>query len=166
MMRGMKKLTQELRYDGASIDQVHEMLADPAFRERVCEFQRVIRHDVRIEATGDTMTVRIDQFQAADGVPAFARKFVGEEIHILHEEDWTAQEKGNLHISIPGKPGEMNGTALLTEDPEGTTETVNMTIKVNIPLVGSKIEGLISELLTKAFRAEHHVGREWLAGQR
>ncbi len=163
MMRGMKKLTQELRYDGATIDQVHEMLADPAFREQVCDFQRVIRHDVEIKTSGDTMTVMIDQFQAADGVPSFARKFVGEEIHIRQEEDWTSPEKGNLHITIPGKPGEMTGTALLTEDPDGTTETVNMTIKVNIPLVGGKIEGLIAELLTKALKAEQHVGRKWLA---
>jgi hypothetical protein len=163
MMRGMKKLTQELRYDGATIDQVHEMLADPAFREQVCDFQRVIRRDVEIKTSGDTMTVMIDQFQAADGVPSFARKFVGEEIHIRQEEDWTSREKGNLHITIPGKPGEMTGTALLTEDPDGTTETVNMTIKVNIPLVGGKIEGLIAELLTKALKAEQHVGRTWLA---
>ena len=163
MMRGMKKLTQELRYDGATIDQVHEMLADPAFREQVCDFQRVIRHDVEIKSSGDTMTVMIDQFQSADGVPSFARKFVGEEIHIRQEEDWTSREKGNLHITIPGKPGEMTGTALLTEDPDGTTETVNMSIRVNIPLVGGKIEGLIADLLTKALRAEQHVGRKWLA---
>ena len=163
MMRGMKKLTQELRYDGATIDQVHEMLADPAFREQVCDFQRVIRYDVEIKSSGDTMTVMIDQFQSADGVPSFARKFVGEEIHIRQEEDWTSREKGNLHITIPGKPGEMTGTALLTEDPDGTTETVNMSIRVNIPLVGGKIEGLIADLLTKALRAEQHVGRKWLA---
>ena len=163
MMRGMKKLTQELRYDGATIDQVHEMLADPAFREQVCDFQRVIRHDVEIKSSRDTMTVMIDQFQSADGVPSFARKFVGEEIHIRQEEDWTSREKGNLHITIPGKPGEMTGTALLTEDPDGTTETVNMSIRVNIPLVGGKIEGLIADLLTKALRAEQHVGRKWLA---
>ena len=163
MMRGMKKLTQELRYDGATIDQVHEMLADPAFREQVCDFQRVIRHDVEIKSGGGTMTVMIDQFQSADGVPSFARKFVGEEIHIRQEEDWTSREKGNLHITIPGTPGEMTGTALLTEDPDGTTETVNMSIKVNIPLVGGKIEGLIADLLTKALRAEQHVGRKWLA---
>jgi hypothetical protein len=90
-MRGMKKLTQELRYDGATIDQVHEMLADPAFREQVCDFQRVIRHDVEIKSSGDAMTVMIDQFQSADGVPSFARKFVGEEIHIRQEEDWTSR---------------------------------------------------------------------------
>ena len=57
----------------------------------------------------------------------------------------------------------MTGTALLTEDPDGTTETVNLTVKVNIPIVGGKIEGLIADLLVKALRAEHKVGVRYLA---
>jgi hypothetical protein len=38
-----------------------------------------------------------------------------------------------------------------------------MTIKVGIPLVGGKIEDLISGLLLKALKAENKVGREYLA---
>ena len=30
----MKKVSEELRYDGATIEQVHEMLATVAFRDR------------------------------------------------------------------------------------------------------------------------------------
>jgi hypothetical protein len=162
----MKKVSEELRYDGASLEQVHEMLADPAFRERVCDHQRVLRHTVQVKRDGKGMTVEIDQVQAAQGIPGFARKFVGDEIHIVQTEDWTSPAKGNIHVAIPGKPGEMSGTALLTEDPDGTTETVNLAVKVNIPLVGGKIEGLVADLLAKALRAEHHVGVEWLAGRR
>lgn len=158
----MKKVHEELRYDGATLGQVHEMLADPIFRSKVCERMRVLRHDVDIDHDGGTMTVRIDQVQPADGLPGFARKFVGDEIHIVQSEDWTSPEKGSIHVSIPGRPGEMAGTALLTEDPDGTTETVNMTVKVNIPLVGGKIEGLVADMLGKALRAEHTVGKEWL----
>jgi hypothetical protein len=160
----MKKVSEELRYDGATIEQVHEMLATPAFREQVCESQGYIRHTVQIERDGQGMTVTIDQVQEAQGIPGFAKKFVGDEINIVQTEDWTAPEKGNIHVAIPGKPGEMSGTALLTEDPEGTTETVNLTVKVNIPLVGGRIEGLIADLLSKALRAEHKVGVRWLAG--
>jgi hypothetical protein len=57
----------------------------------------------------------------------------------------------------------MVGTALLTEDPDGTTETVNLTVKVNIPLVSGKIEGLIADLLLKALKAENKVGRDYLS---
>jgi hypothetical protein len=160
----MKKVSEELRYDGATLEQVHEMLADPAFREKVCDYQRVLRRTVSIERDGQGMTVEIDQVQAARGIPGFAKKFVGDEINIVQSEDWTAPEKGNINIVIPGKPGEISGTALVTQDPDGTTETVNLSVKVNIPLVGGKIEGLIADLITKALRAEHHVGVEWLAG--
>jgi hypothetical protein len=160
----MKKVHEELRYDGATLEQVHEMLATPAFREAVCDAIGVLRHTVQIERDGKAMTVTIDQIQEARGIPGFAKKFVGDEINIVQSEDWTSAEKGNIQVTIPGKPGEMTGTALLTEDPDGTTETVNMTVKVNIPLVGGKIEGLIADLLSKALRAEHRTGVEWLAG--
>lgn len=159
----MKKVSEELRYDGATIEQVHTMLADPEFRRAVCDAQGVLRNTVSIEESGHAMTVVVDQVQAAQGIPSFAKKFVGEEINIVQSEEWTAPEKGNIHVSIPGKPGEMSGTALLTQDPDGTTETVNLSVRVNIPLVGGKIEGLIADLLTKALRAEHRTGVEWLS---
>jgi hypothetical protein len=159
----MKKVSEELRYDGATLEQVHEMLADPAFREKVCDYQRVLRRTVQVKRDGQGMSVEIDQVQEARGIPGFAKKFVGDEINIVQSEDWSGPEKGNIAIVIPGKPGEINGTALVTQDPDGTTETVNLTVKVNLPLVGGKIEGLIADLITKALRAEHHVGVEWLA---
>ena len=162
----MKKVSEELRYDGATLEQVHEMLADPAFREKVCDYQGVLRHKVKIDATGDGMTVEIDQVQAAQGIPGFARKFIGDEINIVQTEDWTTREKGNISLVIPGKPGEITGTALLTEDPDGTTETVNLSAKVNIPMVGGKIEGLITDLISKGLREEKKVGRAWLDGNR
>ncbi|MEO5653103.1 MAG: DUF2505 domain-containing protein [Marmoricola sp.] len=162
----MKQVSEVLRYDGATIQQVHEMLADPAFREKVCDFQGVRGRTVTIDAQGDGMTVILDQVQATHGIPSVAKKFVGDQINVVQSEDWTSLEKGNIHVTIPGKPGEMSGTALLTEDPDGTTETVNLSVKVNIPLVGGRIEGVVADLLSKALRAEHKAGREWLAGKR
>jgi hypothetical protein len=162
----VKKVAEELRYDGATLEQVHEMLADPAFREKVCDHQHVLRHTVQIKNDGKGITVEINQFQAARGLPGFARKLVGDEINIVQTEDWTAPAKGNIHVAMPGKPVEIAGTALLTEDPDGTTETVNLTVKVNIPLVGGKIEGVLADLLSKALRAEHEAGVEWLGGRR
>ena len=162
----MKKVSEELRYDGATLQQVHEMLATPAFRERVCDSQHVVRHTVQIERDGQGMTVTIDQIQEATGIPGFAKKFVGDEINIVQSEDWTSPEKGNIHVAIPGKPGEMAGTALLTEDPDGTTETVNLTVKVNIPLVGGKLESLMAELVAAGMDKEQTAGAVWLQGER
>ncbi len=156
------RLTHELRYDGASTEQVHAMLADPEFRRRVCDFQRVVRHTVEIIPDGDAMSVRIDQIQAAQGIPGFAKKFVGDEINIVQEEKWSSSESAALTVTIPGKPGEMKGAIALREVDGGVTETVDVDVSVAIPLVGGKIEKLISGLLLKALRAENTVGRDYL----
>src|SRR6478736_6372471 len=88
-----KKLSHDLTYD-APADAVAAMLADPAFREEVCDYQGVLRRDV----TG-----------------------------------------------------------------ERTTHEVRFDIKVSIPLVAGKIEGLISDMLLKALKAENKVGRDYLS---
>jgi hypothetical protein len=157
-----KRLTHELTYD-APMAEVAEMLADPSFREEVCEFQRVKRAMVSIDADDNGMEVTIDQVQAAQGIPSFAKKFVGDEINIVQQETWESPTDGKITVTIPGKPGEMTGTAPLAETGGVTTETVEMTVKVNIPLVGGRIEGLIADLLLKALKAENKVGRDYLS---
>jgi hypothetical protein len=163
MMSAMKAMKHELRYDGATIQQVHEMLADPAFREEVCAAQHYHRWQVDISRSNPGMTVRIDQHRPTKGVPSFASKFVGDETHIVQEEDWSSPEAADLKVTIPGKPGHMQGGIRLAEVDGGVTEIVHVDIRVGIPLVGGKIEGLISDLLEQALVAENRVGREWLS---
>ncbi|WP_323791135.1 DUF2505 domain-containing protein [Nocardioides sp.] len=157
-----KTITHELSYD-APIDAVTAMLADPAFREEVCRYQRCVRYDVAIDVSGETKKVRIDQWQPTKGMPSFAKKIVGEETNVVQEETWTSPTHGDLKMSIPGKPGDMSGTASIAESGVGTVETVTLTVKVNIPLVGGKLEGLIADLLLKALKAENKVGRDYLS---
>lgn len=155
-------LAHETRYDGAGIDQVYAMLADPEFRRRVCDLQGVLRSTVEIVPDGAGMKVRIDQVQAAAGVPSVAKKFVGEQVNIVQEENWASPRQATLTVTIPGKPGEVNGTISLREVDGGVTETVRAEVKVALPLVGAKIEKLIAGLLVKALRAEGRVGRDYL----
>ena len=156
-----KRLVHEMAYD-APAEKVLAMLADPAFREEVCDYQRVLRREVTATETADGFEVTIDQYQAAQGIPSFAKKFVGDEINIVQTESWHGPT-GDVTVTIPGKPGEMSGTAAVVSSGDTCVETVDLTIKVNIPLVGGKIEGLIADLLLKALKAEHKVGREYLA---
>ncbi|HET8560034.1 MAG TPA: DUF2505 domain-containing protein [Marmoricola sp.] len=159
----MKAMQHDLRYEGASIDQVFAMLGDREFREKVCASQHYHRWSVDI-ARDPVMSVRIDQHRPTAGVPSFASKFVGDEIHIVQEEDWATNASAALTVTIPGKPGHMQGSIRLVEVDGGVTETVHVDIRVGIPLVGGKIEGLIAGLLEQALVAENRVGREWLAG--
>ncbi|KAA1418709.1 DUF2505 domain-containing protein [Nocardioides humilatus] len=157
------RIVHELKYD-APLDAVVAMLADPAFRNEVCVNQRATRHSVKIDGVqGDPMKVLIDYAQPTDKVPGFAKKFVGNEVEISQAETWTSPTHGDIHVTIPGKPGEMHGTAVLTEKDGVTTETVTLDITVKIPLVAGKIEGLIGKIFGSAMRAEGRTGVAWLA---
>lgn len=155
-----------LRYDGATIREVHDMLADPAFREKVCVLQGDLRHVVRIERDQDQMVVEVDRVQPATGVPSVAKSYVGDEIQIVQRESWSSPAKADVTITIPGKPAQITGTMLLSEVRGGVEQHVRLAVKVGIPLLGRKLEGMISQLLTYAMKAENHAGKEWLAESR
>jgi hypothetical protein len=157
------RLTHDLTYD-APLTDVGEMLMDPAFREQVCDAIGCLRRSVTIGPDGGGMKVVVDMVQPATGVPGFARKFVGDEINIVQAEQWSEIENGTVEVTIPGKPGQMSGTIGLTESGGTTTETVDMEIRVNIPLVSGRIESLIADMLRKSLQAENAVGRRYLAG--
>lgn len=157
------RIVHELKYDAPLAD-VAAMLADPAFRNEVCVDQRATKHSVSIEGVqGDPMKVQIAYSQPTDRVPGFAKKFVGSETDIVQSETWTSPEHGDIHVTIPGKPGELVGTAVLTETDGVTTETVTLDITVRIPLVAGKIEALIGKIFGSAMRAENRTGVAWLA---
>jgi hypothetical protein len=160
------KFTHEIRYD-ATPEQVHAMLMDPAFREEVCEAATAtIRYDVDVDASGDETIVRVEQFQPATHIPSFARKFVGDEIEVRQTERWSDPSGASLVVEIPGKPGRLCGRIALAADGNGTVETVSGDLKVGIPMVGGKLEQMISDLLKVALRSEEQVGRSWLVRDR
>jgi hypothetical protein len=157
------RLTHELTYDAPQTD-VREMLMDPAFREQVCDAIGATSKIVTIGPDGGGTKVVLDMVQPAQGIPGFAKKFVGDEIQLVQTEHWADLETGRVEVVIPGRPGQMSGTITLRESGGATTETVDMEIKVGIPLVGGRLEALIADLLRKALRAENAVGRSYLAG--
>jgi uncharacterized protein YndB with AHSA1/START domain len=157
-----KRVHHELTYD-APAAQVYKMLTDAAFREEACARMKVLRSSVTAQPAGDDTVVTIDQVQPATGLPSFATKLVGDEIRIVQEETWTGPTHADVKVTIPGRPGEMVGTADLVESDGRTTETVELEITVRIPLVGGRIEGLVADMLAKALRAENEAGRVYLS---
>lgn len=164
MMSGMK-FSHEIRY-AAGADDVYAMLAEPAFREEVCVAGGALSQNVQVTPSAGGMTVLVDQTMPADGIPSFATKFVGDKIQVEQKETWTSPTEAALEVTIPGKPGHMRGTITLVESDGETVEMVTGDIKVSIPLVGGKLEGLIGDLLRSALRSEGKVGATWLAGRR
>lgn len=155
----------DVTYD-APLDEVRAMLADPDFREKVCERAKTLEHEVEVTPAGDGMVVRVDQTLPVDKMPSFAQKVVGDRIRIVQEERWSGDSGADLDVTIPGKPGTVKGRVELAEVAGGTQETVSGDVKVSLPLVGGKLERLVADMLGAALRNEHRVGTAWLAGDR
>ncbi|MXG90536.1 DUF2505 family protein [Nocardioides flavescens] len=158
-----KHVTHTMTYD-APASEVYAMLTTPSFREEVARRTKVESVTATVSDEGSGHAVEIDQVQRSRGLPSFAAKFVGDTMQIVQRERWTGGSHGDIEVTIPGKPGEMSGTADLVEKDGVTTETVEMDIKVKVPLVGGKIEGLIADMLVRALETEEATGREHLSG--
>ena len=155
----------ELSYD-ASPDDVYEMLADPAFREKVSAALDVVSAEVAIDRRDDGFSLVNDQVQRTEGLPTFARKFAGETTRAIQTEEWPDRAGGSLKIDAPGKPSSIVGTIALVPAGSGTTEVVELDIKVKVPLLGGKLEGLLEEQVRNGMDVEHEVGQSWLRGER
>jgi uncharacterized protein YndB with AHSA1/START domain len=155
----------ELSYD-APPGQVFEMLADPAFREKVCRAMDVVSVEVSLDRSGAGFTLVCDQVQKTTGLPSFARKFAGDTTRAVQKETWPDASGGSLQIETPGKPTSMTGTIRLDPDGAGTTEVVELEIKAKVPLIGGKLEGLMAEQVRAGMDTEHQVGTAWLTGER
>jgi hypothetical protein len=155
----------ELAY-AATPDEVFEMLADPAFRERVSEALDVVSHDVSITRTDEGFTLVNDQLQRTEGLPSFAAKFTGDTTRAVQREEWSQRSRGSLVIDAPGKPSDVRGDIRLEAAEGGTTEVVELTVKVKVPLVGGRLEGLVADRIRHGMDVEHEVGTAWLAGER
>jgi hypothetical protein len=159
------RIRHQLRYD-ASPAAVQEMRSDPAFRARVCEAMDTLSQDVSVEETGSGLRVTVDMVQHTHGMPGFAKKVVGDQTRVVQTEHWPTPDAGQLEVEIPGKPGHIRGTLRLLEEGAGSVYEFDGEAKVNIPLVGGKLEGLIERLFVEGMDTEQRVAAAWLKGDR
>jgi hypothetical protein len=152
------RFRHELAYDAAPAE-VFEMLADPAFRERVSAAMDVVSAEVSLERDGGGFTLRNDQVQRTAGLPSFAKKFAGDTTRAIQVEEWPDPAGGSIRIEAPGKPTNVQGTISLDAAGSGTTEVVELEIKVKVPLLGGKLEGLVADQVRTGMDVEHEVGQ-------
>lgn len=159
------KFRKELAYD-ATPEAVFAMLSDPAFREKVAEAQEVVSVEVRLTPTDGGFSLVNDQVQDTKDLPALAKKIAGDTTQAVITEEWSTPSGGSLTITAPGKPTKAQGTITLQPAGAGTSEVVELDVKVKVPLIGGKLEQLMVDNIESGFDVEHQVGQAWLAGER
>lgn len=141
-----------------TVEQVHDMLLDPGFREQVCLAIRAVEHDVHVDRDSMPAQVRISQTQAVRKIPVMAQRFVGDTVEIVQTESWTSTDTARIELQVPGKPGRLRGAIRLQEEAGRVRQEIDGELTVDVPLVGGRLEGLVAQLFTKALTAEQQVG--------
>lgn len=159
------RFTKSITFD-ALPEVVAEMLADPAFRERVASMAGATAYDVSVIETDSGVHAVLESRQPSVGLPGFARRFVGDELVIHQEEHWHTATDGTMSVAIPGKPGKVTGAIALAGAGVSTVQTVTADISVGLPLVGGRIERMIGQILGNVLKLQARVGNAWLAGER
>ncbi|MGO4255879.1 DUF2505 domain-containing protein [Marmoricola sp. RAF53] len=158
------KLRHVLSY-AASPDDVRAMMTDPAYWDQVAVATGALSSAATVSTAGDDTTVVVDQEQAVQGVPSFAKKFVGESTRAINTAVWTGLSATYV-VETPGKPTSMAGSIAITAAGAGSTLTYDLDVKASVPLIGGKLEKLVVDLTTEGFDKEQAVGTAWLAGER
>lgn len=99
-----------------------------------------------------------------DGVPGFLSAFLPKDGRVTQTDVWGPAaggvRRGTWSASFPGSPALISGETSLEPFPGGTRWTVTGTVRVKLPLVGSKAEGFLAPLVEKLVRRQGEVLRD------
>lgn len=150
-----------------SIDDVWAMVHDPA--SHIAKFERMGHRDLEVVEQVQTdgaldLTIRR---QVDLDVPAVAAKFISPSNTVTSVDHWQRDHatklSGHYTVDIKGAPAETRGTTLVEADGDGCTYTVELDVKVKVPLVGDKIAKALRPQLEAQMREEFDAAEAWLA---
>jgi hypothetical protein len=167
MMCGME-LKLSASYD-ATPEEVFAIVTDATFREQACEKTKALSYDVKVTESGGDTVVRVQREMPSDNVPDIARKFVGQTLTVVQTETWhPANADGSRNAEVKGEitntPVTLRGTARISSEGAQTVQTIDLDVKVAVPLIGKKIEPFVVDAIRSGLQKEHELGRDWHDG--
>jgi uncharacterized protein DUF2505 len=146
---------------------VYATLVDRAFlEERLRSLGGKGATIVEYSGTGDDVGFRLRQGLDAEKLPGAVRAILKGDLVVERAERWRLD--GGTHVAtgsanISGVPGEINSQTRLESSETGSALVVTAEVRVGIPLVGGKLEGVIAQQVGKLLAAESEFTGKWLA---
>ncbi len=107
------------------------------------------------------ITVVLQQAVPEDAMPSFLRSVLPSGLTIRRTETWNSSG-GSVHAVVDGAPGTITGTMHLEPDPAGCILGARLTADVGLPLIGAKVEKLITENIAALMESEYQFTLQWL----
>lgn len=147
-------------------ERIQAVLTDPDYlRDKLRAVGGPRAELVSREQDGRGITVVLRQAVPDDALPSFLRSafsggFAGG-LTIRRTETWT-NSGGRVHAVVDGAPGTITGTMRLEPEPAGCVLGAELTAEVPLPLIGGKVERVITDNIGKLMDAEHRFTLQWL----
>ena len=159
------EMTHEFAYPAET---VWEMMHDPD--SHVAKFERMGHTDMEVlssEVT-DTSLDLVLRRQVKMEIPSVAKKFLSPSNTVTSNDHWEDRGDGTyggqFTVEIKGAPAESRGkTSLVPIDEDSCRYTVQLEVKVKVPLVGDKIAGALKPQLEAQMNQEFEAAEHWLA---
>lgn len=111
------------------------------------------------DARGVTIVLR--QAVPRDAMPPFLLAMLPDDLTIRRTETWRGSE-GSVHAVVDGAPGTVTGVMRLATDPDGCVLGAQLTAEVPLPLIGGKVEKIITGSLGTLMEKEYQFTLNWL----
>jgi hypothetical protein len=147
------------------LERVRAAVSDRAYWEALAASVEKSPGEVKsVEVSGDRVTVELTQRIPSDKLPSVVTSLVSGDLAIERTMSWTFSDTaadGTFRATVPGTPATTDGSFRLREDGETTVAEFDGSVTVKIPLVGGKIEKLISQNMLTLFDAERDFTVAW-----
>lgn len=149
------------------IDDVWAMLRDPD--AHVAKFAGMGHRDIEVVASSvsDSSLDLTLRRQVDMDVPAVAARFLQPTNTVTSVDHWSRRDDGTLagtyEVTIKGVPAETRGTTSVVPDDDACTYTIELDVKVKVPLVGDRIAKALRPQLEAQVREEFAAADTWLS---
>lgn len=97
-------------------------------------------------------------------LPDFAKKFLGESTVITQSDTWDLNAMtGRIEIDVKGAPVKVNADMTLKNAGAGAANEMKWTVSCGIPLIGGKLENVLSDDIKAKNKVDEAASRKILA---
>lgn len=142
---------------------------DESFNRHVSEQGGAALESFTVDGdTAGAFTITSVRTMGAEKLPDIAKKVFKNGLTITQVDSWQAPEADgsrsiDTKVSVNGMPAQGEGTQRLQAAGEQTTVSVNLTLNVKIPLVGSKLAATAEPYVGKALALQAREADAWIA---
>ena len=145
-----------------------QMLADPAYQEERVGRAGLNDASVDIAQRGQGFVSTISGTIQPSQLPSVASRLVRSAVSFTEAESWgepkdDGSRSGGYDVTIKNAPVKVSATSTMSPAGEATTVTVDVDLKVTVPLVGKTIEEKAMGMVGRVVADEERRATAWLA---